>query len=127
MTSDARDAEDLLLSDEPENSGPLLEAQGMCRGCGDRYLFLSSAENRPGDTTETNEYCQCDDPHENVITLVYDPDLYTLVDNYGDGDIGLRATCEGCGYDYYGPVTECPDPDCESTEFNRWMEGDDGR
>lgn len=100
----------------------LLEAQGHCRGCGGRYLFLTSPKVTPGTTTQTSTYCQCEEPHENVVTVVYDPDEYDLVDTYGDGRIGLRATCEDCGVDLYGPVEECPD--CGGEAFDRWLDGD---
>ena len=97
-----------------------LEAQGRCKGCDQRYLFLVHEDMTiPGQTTETNSYCQCEEPQENVVTVVYDPDEYEIVDMYGDGDIGLEATCEDCGSQLYGPVAECPH--CGGTGFERLL------
>ena len=106
----------------------ILHAQGLCRGCGERYQFLTNSEanTHPGQTTETNAYCQCEESQENVVTVVYDPDLYDLVDTYGDGDILLRAQCQDCGSVYYGPMrNDCYSCGSEST-FERWITINDG-
>lgn len=94
-----------------------LEAQCRCKACGGRNLVLITETALPGQTVQTNTYCDCEEPQENAITVVYDPDEYDLVDPYGDGDIGLEATCEDCGIDLHGPVAECLE--CGGTDFER--------
>lgn len=108
------------MNSESNDVPPIREAQGLCTGCGDRYQFIAQSETKAGMTVETNEYCQCDEPHENVVTVVYHPDHYDLVDNLGDGEITLRAQCEECGEKYYGPMRK-PCYYCGCEEFERWV------
>lgn len=60
---------------------------------------------------------------EHVITVMYEPDEYDLVDAYGDGKIGLRSTCEDCGTDYHGPMLR-PCYECGSKDFDRWLDAE---
>lgn len=108
--------------DTPHGNETTVEAQLKC-DCGERDLVVTWTDAvEVGSRTRVKMPCSECESLERTVTVVYDPEEYDLVDVYGDGDIGLRATCQGCDADLYGPVTECPS--CGWEKFDRWMESD---
>lgn len=102
-----------------------VEAQLKCE-CGERDLVVTWTDAvEVGTETEVKMACSECGSRKRTVTVLYDPEEYDLVTPYGDGDIGLRSECLGCGDEYFGPMLR-PCYNCGSELYDRYLDTEGG-